>query len=261
MRIETVGEGEPEIAVVGGIHGDEPCGIRGVERVLADDLAVDRPVAFVVANERAHERDVRYVDEDLNRAFPGDPDGASHESRLAHRLSQVVADCQTLSLHSTQSYGRPFALVDEVSQYEREICPALSVETVVETSAFREGRLFDVADRLIEIECGYQGTDAAADNAEALIREFLTATGVFPGEVNRSEMPLPVYRLTEPVPKSPAEAYQVEASNFAEVDVGETYAVADERHYVADEAFYPVLMSPYGYEDVFGYAADRVGTL
>jgi hypothetical protein len=72
---------------------------------------------------------------------------------------------------------------------------------------------------------------------------------------------LPVFRLGDPVPKQAAEEYEVIAENFEEVLAGETFATADGEAVVADEAFHPVLMSAYGYEDVFGYTAERVGTL
>ena len=41
MRVETLGEGEPEVAVVGAIHGDEPCGATAVEAVLETDPDVE----------------------------------------------------------------------------------------------------------------------------------------------------------------------------------------------------------------------------
>lgn len=261
MRVETVGDGPAEVAVVGGIHGDEPCGEHAVEQLLAAELAVERPVKFVVANEEAAERGVRYVDEDLNRAFPGDPNSDTHEGRLAATLADELAGCEVLSLHSTQSYGGLFALVGERSAFTRRVCPRLPVDAVVETGAFSEGRLFEVAEQLVEVECGYQESEAAAENAVNVTRAFLRAAGALPGETEADQAELPVYRLTAPIPKAAAEAYEVFASNFRRVGVGEAYAAADEEEYVADEPFYPVLMSPYGYEDVFGYTAEKVDTL
>jgi len=263
MRVETVGDGPAQIAVIGGIHGDEPCGVHAVETLLAEEPDVNRAVKFIIANEEAIEADTRYVEEDLNRAFPGDPDGETHESRLAHRLGREVTDCQILALHSTQSYGGKFALVDRVREFERRVCPHLSVDAIVETCNFTEGRLFEVSRRLVEVECGYQRSESAAENAVAITREFLAATGALPpeesakGDVTEER---PVYRLTEPMPKVAAEAYEVFATNFSRVTAGQTYAAADEQEYVADEPFYPILLSAYGYEDVFGYAADRVGS-
>jgi hypothetical protein len=172
-----------------------------------------------------------------------------------------VADCQVLALHSTQSYDGLFALVDRVREYERRICPRLTVDAVVETCDFKEGRLFEVTRRLIEVECGFQGSETAAENAVQVTREFLAATGALPDEGAPHRDELPVYRLTASVPKDRAEAYDVYATNFRQVRTGQPYASADGREYVAEEDFYPVLMSAYGYENVFGYAADRIGTL
>ena len=59
MRVETLGEGDPEVAVVGGIHGDEPCGSAAVEAVLEANIEVARPVKLIIANEeRSEERRV-----------------------------------------------------------------------------------------------------------------------------------------------------------------------------------------------------------
>jgi len=260
MRVETLGDGDPEVAVVGGIHGDEPCGVRAVERLIELDPAVDRPVALVVANEEAVELGERYVEADLNRSFPGVADGRTHESRLASALAAEIGDCRTLALHSTQSYEGLFALVDSLGETERRLCPRLSVDAVVETGA-AEGRIFDGVPRTIEVECGYQGSEAAADNAVQVAREFLAATGAVPGWETASQGELPVFELGDPVPKDAAETYEVFVENFREVDAGETFAAADGDPLVAEESFHPVLMSPYGYEDVFGYTAKPVGTL
>jgi len=259
MRIETLGAGEPEVAVVGGIHGDEPCGPRAIEAFLRDAPPVERPVKFVVANEEALSRNLRYVEEDLNRAFPGAPDGATHESRLAHDLLQEIRGLTVFSIHSTQSYGKPFALCDQLNTLARSVVPQLSVEALVETDRFSDGRLIEYPD-VLEVEAGLQGSDAAAENAEVLVREFLTAVGAIAGEP-RPVREVPIYRMARVVPKDPADRYEVYVDNFTRVDAGERYAAADGHTLYAEEPFYPILMSPYGYEDVFGFVGELVGRL
>jgi predicted deacylase len=261
MRIEYLGGEDPDIAVVGGIHGDEPCGPEAIERLLELDPAVERPVALVIANERALAVEKRYVDEDLNRAFPGRSDAPTHESRLAARLVEEIGHCRTLSLHSTQSYEGMFALVNEVSPYARAVCPRLSVDTVVDVGPYDDGRLFQSIPQTIEIECGYQGSTRAAANAFQVTKEFLGATGVLPDQRLAPQTGLELFRLRRPIEKTDASSYQVYASNFERVIEGEPYAAADESEIVAEGPFYPVLLSSYGYEDLFGYAAERVGTL
>lgn len=266
MRVEQLGDGQPEVAVVAGIHGDEPCGPRAVERLLEEDPDVERPVKLVVANERALERGVRYVNEDLNRAFPGDPHGENYEQRIAHDLFAELRDCTTLSLHSTQSYAEPFALVDRVDAVARSICPYLPITEVVETGEFANGRLI-AQPHTIEVECGLQGTDAAAENAYHLVRGFLAATGVRPTDEGDDPIDagargeVEVYRLRKPVPKNGASKYEVLVENFEDVVAGEPFAVADDERLMAEDPFVPILMSAYGYEDVFGYTGERVGTL
>jgi predicted deacylase len=271
MRIYELGEGTPEVAVVGSIHGDEPCGAEAVERFVAADLDVERPVKLVVANEEALDESVRYLDEDLNRAFPGDPNADTHEGRLAYNLVREVRGCTTLALHSTQSYASPFALVDDVGAVSRSICPYLPIGELVETAAFAGGRLIDHA-HTVEVECGLQGTEEAAENAYWIIRAFLAAAGVLSAPVAEDEEPslslerreqdeVAVYRLLERIPKEPAERYEVFVNNFELVEAGDRFAAVGTRELTADRDFFPVLLSAYGYEDVFGYAADHVGSL
>jgi len=260
MRVETLGDGEPDVAVVGGIHGDEPAGVHAVEHFLETRPPLERPVKFVIANEPAIERGVRYVDADLNRSFPGRADGQSQEVTLAHELGEELKGCVTLALHTTQSYDGLFALVDEIRDLAREVCPQLSIDAVVETG-HAEGRIFEVAPETIEVECGYQGSKQAAENAVQVTSEFLAAMGALPDEPTAERAELPVFRLGDPVPKDAAETYEVFVDNFEAVLSGERVAAADGSVVFAERDFHPVLLSAYGYEDVFGYMGEHVGTL
>lgn len=258
MRVAQLGSGTPELAVVAGVHGDEPGGVRAIDRLLEERPNVERPVKLVVANEEALERQVRFIDEDLNRAFPGDPDAKTHEGRLANRLVDELEGCLTFSMHSTQSHAEPFAIVNGITDTATEICPQLPVVAMVETSNFSEGRLFSSIET-IEVECGLQGSETAAENADRLTRAFLTAVDALPGDTVRRD--LPVFRLTDVIRKDQAKTYEVFVENFTQVESGNPFAAADGKKQVAEEAFYPILMSPHGYQDVFGYAAEKVDVL
>jgi hypothetical protein len=266
MRIHQLGEGQPELAVVAGIHGDEPCGVEAVERLVAEEPDVDRPVKLITANEEALEAGVRFLEADLNRVFPGDPDGDTHESRLAYELAREVQGCTVLALHSTQSYAEPIAVIDTVDEIARSLAPLLPVDVLVETDNYTDGRLVEHA-HTIEMECGLQGSEEAAENAYWLARSFLSASNALPvptaddrlAQADRDEVR--VFRLDGPIAKPPGTEYDVVVPNFEEVDAGERFALADGEALTAEEPFYPVLLSAEGYEDIFGYAAEEVGTL
>lgn len=271
VRIYELGEGVPEVAVIGAIHGDEPCGKDAVERLVEADIAVERPVKLIIANEQAIKAEQRYVDNDLNRAFPGSPESDSHENRLAHDLLREVRGKTVLSLHSTQSSAEPFALVEEVDAVSRAVCPHLPIKKLVETKRFSDGRLIEQA-HTIEVECGLQQSDSARKNAYWITRAFLSATGVLSAPIEgdvepplslrqRDEGEVVVFQMLNQIPKKPASSYEVFVDNFQQVNTGDLFARADEDRYTADQSFFPILLSAHGYEDVFGYAADRIGTL
>lgn len=72
-RSGRAGPGEPLLVVFGGLHGNEPAGVRAAQRVLArlrsGSVALRGEVVFVVGNRAALARGVRFVDRDLNRAW------------------------------------------------------------------------------------------------------------------------------------------------------------------------------------------------
>jgi len=259
MRVEQLGDGEPSVAVVVGVHGDEPCGVRAVERLLDESPNVLAPVKVVVANERALDAGVRYVDADLNRSFTDDVPEDAHERRLAERLADEIRGCTVLSVHSTQSHADPFAISSGVDAPVPSVVPALSAAALVDTGNFGDGRIFAADADILEVEAGLQGSEAAAENAYTLVREFLTATEVLPGDVVHREVP--VFEMGESIPKPAADEYEVFVENFEEVAAGDTYAAADGEPLVAEESFWPVLLSPYGYAHQFGYRGEPAGVL
>jgi len=261
VYVEQLGTGDPEIAVVGGIHGDEPCGEHAVRTLLDERPAVQRPVKFVLANEA----------------------GPRPERALRGGRPQPRVSLATRTRRPTRAVSRPLSprnpglhragtalhavLRGDVRPRRRDRADGLvglsapSIDAVVETTGANEGRIYSVIPEAIEVECGFQGSAQAAENAVQVTREFLAATGVLPEEGGPRQTDLPVFRLRGPIPKRAADTYDVYVSNFEEVTAGEVFAAVGEENVVAEEPFHPVLLSSHGYEDVFGYRAERVGTL
>jgi predicted deacylase len=258
MQVHTVGSGTPEVAVVGAVHGDEPCGARAIERFLAADHDVDRPVKLIVANERALERGVRYVDTDLNRILPGDPDSDLYEERLAHDLIGEVQNCTALGIHSTVSYDSAFANVAYLDDREREIAAHLPVEAVVDFTAVADGRSVELPG-FVDIEAGYQGSGAAVDNAYDCILAFLRTTGVLAGDPPSPDPGF--YEVFDPIHKDPGREYRFLGHNFERVAQGETFATVDGDPLVAEAEFWPVLMSGDGHDTLLGYRSAHRGPL
>ncbi|SDZ78277.1 Succinylglutamate desuccinylase [Haloplanus vescus] len=258
MQVHTVGEGTPEVAVVGAVHGDEPCGARAIERFLATDPDVDRPAKLIIANERALEDNVRYVETDLNRALPGDPESDLYEERLAHELLTEVEGCLSLGIHSTVSSERAFANVAYLNERKRDVVAHLPVTAAVDFTVVADGRSVELPG-FVDIEAGYQGSERAVDNAYDCLVAFFQHTGVLPGDPPAPDPGF--YEVSEAIYKEPGESYDVLAENFERVAPGETFATADGDALVADEAFWPVLMSADGHDVLLGYRSTYHGPL
>ena len=253
------GDGEPEIAVVGSIHGDEPEGAKAIGRLLAEDLDYAEPVKYILANPLAFERGVRYIDADMNRVFPGDAESDDIERRLAARVCEETKGCVSLVLHSTRSYPEPFALVSQYDPDVFELASNLPVDKVVDESALSDGS-FTRCGSVISVECGLQGTEEAADAAEGVVRAFLDLTGaVETGYVSDDDEP-DYFVIEEAVPKEPGMDYELLVENFVEVSEGDTYARSDDEPVVAERDFYPILMSEDGYVEVLGYRGSKVAS-
>lgn len=252
MRVTTLGAGDPEVVVAGAVHGDEPCGATAIDRLLAADLEIRKPVKLIVVNEPALERGVRYIDTDINRALPGNPTSDLYEERLAHDFVQEVYGCTGLGLHATVSYDRPFGALSNPDPRKYATFRAMRhVDNVIDTTSVSNGRRCVDLPWFVDVEAGQQGTDEAAEYAYECILDFLRFTGVIQGEL--AETQTNFYEVFDIVFKEDDARYEFLRENFERVEEGEIYARRDGEAMVAEFDFWPILMSDHGHEDLFGY--------
>jgi len=254
MRVTTLGSGDPRVAVVGAVHGDEPCGARAIERFLSEDHEIQRPVKLVVLNEPALAENVRYIDTDVNRTLPGDPTSDLYEERLAYDFVREITGCVGIGIHSTYSSSRPFATIANPNPRKRDLFASLSrINHMVDFTAVSSGARCVDLPWFVDFEAGLQQSEAAIDNAYSCIIDFLTFTGVLSNETEQTE--LSEYRVYEIFRKKDDGDYHFLAENFDRIEKGEVYATRDGEEVVAERSFYPVLFSDHGHEEIFGYKA------
>ena len=250
MKVETRGEGEIEFTVTGSVHGDEPVGKKAIEKILEKNYNYEKAVKFIIVNEEALEQDERFLDTDLNRSFPGDIDSGQKEERLSAKLLSEIGDSKVLDIHSTHSFDRPFANTKSFEDPEMEMIKASGAEYAVKFEE-GEGTLTDFATGIV-VEAGTQHSDQAVENAVNVIENFLAYYGVIDAKFEASE------------PEKFVQEEKVEGDweflkeNFQKVEKGEVYARRNDEGLVADQEFYPVLMSTNGYDGVLGHKASKL---
>ena len=87
------------VLVIGGMHGNEPLGVAIVELFQMNPV---KNVDTVLANEIAIDANSRFVEQDLNRLFPGNCNSKNYEPRRAAQLLALAKKYDTvLDFHNT----------------------------------------------------------------------------------------------------------------------------------------------------------------
>lgn len=252
MKIEILGGEEPRYSVVYCIHGNEPSGKKAVEKLKNQDIEILKPLKLIFANEKAYQREKRYIDKDLNRVFPGNKDADNHEEQLAHKIMQEINNTENLLLHSTQSQPTPFAIVGEKG-LKNNLYQTIGTEwSVIDDN--KDGTLENNSNSVL-VEAGPQRSEKADKEAYKALKNFLASQGIIKQEhYTPFSRKTKLYKYKETVENK---GYKFTAENFEKVEKGEAYAVKDGEELKADEEFYPFLMSTKGYE-FLGFKAEKV---
>jgi predicted deacylase len=248
MKTEVLGEGEPDYAVVTCIHGDESCGWEAVKKLKKSGIGIEKPLKIILANEKAFEQGERFVDVDMNRVFPGDPEGNRYEEKVAYELTQEVEDLKFIDLHSTASKEAPFAIVEYPSDQQLEMLKSTGIKEAADMTHIGAKT---PESEFVGVEVSEQSEDPVQD-AYGVLKNFLAAEGVIEAEYEKGDPDLYEVYATEE-----GSGYEFLASNFQKVEEGQVYAEKEDDQKAAEQDFYPVLMSTDGYDDMIGFKAEK----
>ena len=192
----------PTLLIFGSIHGNEPAGVLAAERVLPRlqerraDLRGE--VVMLRGNTRALQRNVRYINADLNRLWRTDsastaesgnflPFEASErvEQRellavLKEVISRARGDVYFVDLHTTSAQGKPFATVGDTLR-NRRFAQHFPVTIVLGLEEQIEGTLLEYINNLGAVTMGFEAgqheATTSVDHHEAVIWNATFATG------------------------------------------------------------------------------------
>src|SRR5882724_1898561 len=200
----------PTLVCVGGMHGNEPAGVRGLERVLAhlgsDPVGLRGQMVGLVGNRRALAQGRRFVVRDLNRMWtpeevhrqrarpraepatatdPADPDAAEQrELDLDLRrmlLGALPGKAFLLDLHTTSAPGPPLVVLDDALA-NRAFALEIPVPIVLGLEEELPGTLlyYLAGEGVVTLgfEAGQNDDPASIDRAEAAVWLALEASGV-----------------------------------------------------------------------------------
>lgn len=121
----------PLLFVTAGIHGNEPSGVKALQKVFEElqksKPEIDGTIIGVAGNKEALNNNKRYIDEDLNRTWTeeniGEGKKETHEQKEMHEIIEVLQKYPEkdftkryfLDCHTTSSASLPYISVQEVN--------------------------------------------------------------------------------------------------------------------------------------------------
>ena len=175
------------VAVVGGTHGNESAGVKAIvelHRAFTNgEIMPNRgKISFLLGNPKAYEKDIRYIDNDLNRAFAR-PDPLTVEGKRALEIKAFLKDNDDiralLDLHSV-SIG-DFRLLVYPAAGTGNTDLSLKLSDIPIHFAFYPGHMpgtlvvaagsYDICGLIVE--CGNHYDGQAVDTARQHICNFL----------------------------------------------------------------------------------------
>lgn len=192
-----------KLLILAAVHGNETAGTKACNRLMAElnSGMVTLKKGFLtivpVCNPEAYRKDVRCVEENLNRVMTFHENPQTYEQRLANEICPLIKRSRvTLDLHSTHCPGDvPFVFCDYPDKYNQTLINALDVEYVLEGWPEIYGRQQQITDYSTEhcahvygktattLECGYHKAPEAAELAYRAIVGTLAAFGMTDGEL------------------------------------------------------------------------------
>ncbi|MFH1832906.1 MAG: succinylglutamate desuccinylase/aspartoacylase family protein [Candidatus Levyibacteriota bacterium] len=267
IMLAEIGSGSPVLAITAAMHGDEETGVFILDIVRKNIRPERGTVRLIVANPPALFRGVRFVNGDMNRAFPGDK-GSIGEKGIAADVLDIVEDSDfTIDLHTSSSPTQTFAIVGNKEKRRVELAEMAGVKKILYIPKQNSYAMIDFVKCGIGIELGLHNSQYAYDSGLLLINNVLNRLGLTTEEIGKQDDAYEYFQVTGSIPKPFSAPVQIYCQNFKLVHAGETIAKTDSKGTVlpklsdlmtAQEDFYPILVGERAYKDIVCIKAKKI---
>ncbi len=186
VKVLDSGVSGPNVAIIGGMHGDEPSAVRFLENILNDreKLELDRgSLSIIIANPTAYEIGVRAVNLNLNTILTTTETetGPQPEFKSARLIMDILNESDAcLDLHEHKDIG--LGSVAIASVLSSHVATSLGADLFVhglETvePGTSDAYMYELGRIGVCLELGYHKDDNTAI-ARSAVRRFLSLTGI-----------------------------------------------------------------------------------
>lgn len=258
-KINSFGSNKkPVVAVVGCLHGDELIGKRIIFQLRRMKLKKGTLIT-IIANEKAVEQRKRFIDQDLNRSFPGKKKG-NYEEMLAHNILKITKNTDfVLDVHSTTTDVKNMAIITKKTKDVLNLIYAINPKRIVLMKKNIAKKSFiNYCNVAVSLEYGKDNNELTYKNTLGSIISFLEKEKMISVKnKKRKQSRADFYEIKGVVRKTKKDVLKKNIKNFKLVKNGEIFAIRNKNNITAKGNFYPILFGEKAYDDIFGFKADR----
>ncbi len=253
----------PTIAILAGVHGDEPAGPLALPEIIEHINLIKGDIYFIIGNPAALEKNERFIETNLNRNFKKNNQGTSLEEKRAQELMPIMDRCDALiDLHGFRDKtGSPFSICDEASvEIARKLLPQI-ISTGWDSSEAggSDSYLHEQGKPAITVECGPIGQAHQSGKLVALIcvHQFLKHYKMIDTPIPFATDEKMVVEVQYAVTRtSEAFALREGMQNFQELAEGEVFGQQDGKPFAAKAGDVIIFPRP---QQLIGHEAFSIG--
>lgn len=162
-----------EILIVIATHGNERIGVEVVKNLVKQKL--DYFFDYLVANPKALRKNVRFIDSDLNRSYPGNDKSDRYEEKLAKKNIKIAKRYKyVIDLHEAMLGTKNFIIIPRNKLDINFPLDFINLDTVL-LWPDPKGPLGSCLKNTIELEFGMKGKnrEIVIDKAVRIVKEFI----------------------------------------------------------------------------------------
>jgi succinylglutamate desuccinylase len=240
-------------------HGNERIG----EKVSAEIRAtysslIGKGLDIQIANEEAYRQNKRFIEVDLNRAFPGNTEGSYEERRAYQIASHINEYAIVIDVHSTESGSGDMVIVTKMDAPTRALLAYLSPKYVLFMNFSSSANLISYANIGIALEMGADSDRATFQKTMQGIERILSYAKLIDETPPLSDQSQ-YFEVFTQIEKPKGARLLAHVSNFILIKKGEVFArTIDGAGIIAQFDFYPVIFGSDNYETIFGFGARQL---
>lgn len=232
-----------KVLFIAATHGDEPISVSVMKRIEKSLSKKDYAYDWIVGNPEAYEKNVRYIEKDLNRSAPGDISSGTYETKRAAEIVELAKKYDAVvDLHWTSTDLGVVSIVPYPNEENISLAESFGLKRNViwySQSSKKYGPIAQYAGvPAVEIECGSKDNPEMEGSLYKLIFNFLEANKL--GKPIKNAQKPEFYNVYGKIPGDSSASFE----DF----VATTYR---------EETFYPFL-SGNDYSDIICYKMNKI---